>query len=105
MAQTTQRRKSGTDKTYQQTANACESRTKNKLIPKSTITFIRNKRRDAFTFIREDGTIEELTFLEAVKEFEARLEEKSIPLHDKHHEQVAKALEVFSEKKRKIRRQ
>ena len=40
---------------------------KNKLIPKSTITFIRNKRRDAFTFIREDGTIEELTFLEAVK--------------------------------------
>ena len=74
---------------------------KNKLIPKSTITFIRNKRRDAFTFIREDGTIEELTFLEAVKEFEARLEEKSIPLHDKHHEQVAKALEVFSEKEEK----
>lgn len=71
---------------------------KNKLIPKSTITFIRNKRRDAFTFIREDGTIEELTFLEAAKEFEARLEEKAIPLHDRHHEQVAKALEVFSEK-------
>ena len=71
---------------------------KSKLIPKSTIAFIRNKRRDAFTFIREDGSIEELTFLEAVKEFEARLEEKAIPLHDKHHEQVAKAIEVFSEK-------
>lgn len=71
---------------------------KSKLIPKSTIVFIRNKRRDAFTFIKEDGTLEELTFLEAVKEFEARLEEKAIPLHDKHHEQVAKALEVFSEK-------
>ncbi len=71
---------------------------KSKLIPMSTITFIRNKRRDAFTFIREDGSIEELTFLEAVKEFEARLEEKAIPLHDKHHEQVAKAIEVFSEK-------
>lgn len=71
---------------------------KSKLIPMSTITFIRNKRRDAFTFIREDGSIEELTFLEAVKEFEARLEEKSVPLHDKHHEQVAKAIEVFSEK-------
>ena len=26
------------------------------------------------------------------------MEEKAIPLHDKHHEQVAKALEVFSEK-------
>ena len=64
----------------------------------STIAFIRNKRRDAFTFIREDGSMEELTFLEAVKEFEAKLEEKAIPLHDKHHEQVAKAIEVFSEK-------
>lgn len=71
---------------------------KSKLIPMSTITFIRNKRRDAFTFVRGDGSIEELTFLEAVKEFEARMEEKAIPLHDKHHEQVAKAIEVFSEK-------
>ena len=71
---------------------------KSKLIPMSTIAFIRNKRRDAFTFIREDGNIEELTFLEAVKEFEARLEEKAIPLHDKHHEQVAKAIEVFFDK-------
>ena len=71
---------------------------KSKLIPMSTIVFIRNKRRDAFTFIRTDGSIEELTFLEAVKEFEARIEEKAISLHDKHHEQVAKAIEVFSEK-------
>ena len=58
--------------------------------------FIRNKRRDAFTFVREDGTIEELTFLEAVKEFEARIDEKSIPLHDKHHEQVKIALDAFA---------
>ena len=71
---------------------------KSKLIPMSTIVFIRNKRRDAFTFIREDGSIEELTFLEAVKEFEARTEEKAIPLHDKHHEQVAKAIDIFSKK-------
>ena len=71
---------------------------KSKLIPMSTIVFIRNKRRDAFTFIREDGSIEELTFLEAVKEFEARIEEKAISLHDRHHEQVAKAIEIFSEK-------
>jgi len=71
---------------------------KSKLIPMSTIVFIRNKRRDAFTFIREDGSIEELTFLEAVKEFEARIEEKAIPLHDKHHEQVAKAIDIFSKK-------
>ncbi len=70
---------------------------KNKLIPRSTITFIRNKRRDAFTFVRDDGSVEELTFLEAVKEFQARIDEKSIPLHNLHHEQVAKAVEVFNQ--------
>jgi superfamily II DNA/RNA helicase len=68
---------------------------KSKFIPGSTIVFIRNKRRDAFTFVREDGSIEELTFLEAVKEFEARIDEKSIPLHDMHHEQVKAALDAF----------
>ena len=68
---------------------------KSKFIPNSTITFIRNKRRDAFIFVREDGTMEDLTFLEAVKEFEARVEEKSIPLHSLHHEQVKKAIEAF----------
>lgn len=70
---------------------------KSKLIKNSTITFIRNERRDAFNFIREDGTVEELTFLEAVKEFEARIEEQGIPLHGLHHSQVSKALEVFAD--------
>ena len=45
--------------------------------------------------MRDDGSIEELTFLEAVKEFEARIDEKSIPLHDMHHEQVKAALDAF----------
>jgi hypothetical protein len=70
---------------------------KSKFIPGSTIVFIRNKRRDAFTFVREDGSIEELTFLEAAKEFEARIDEKSIPLHDLHHEHVKSALNVFAQ--------
>ena len=69
---------------------------KSKFIPGSTIVFIRNKRRDAFTFVREDGSVEELTFLEAVKEFEARIDEKSIPLHDMHHDQVKTALDAFA---------
>ena len=69
---------------------------KSKLLPGSTIVFIRNKRRDAFTFIRANGDVEDLTFLEAAKEFEARINEKSIPLHAKHHEQVAKAIEIFA---------
>lgn len=71
---------------------------KSELIPMSTIVFIRNKRRDAFTFISEDGSMEELTFLEAVKKFEAEIDEKAIPLHDKHHEQVTKATNAFSTK-------
>lgn len=69
---------------------------KSKLLPGSTIVFIRNKRRDAFTFIRANGDVEDLTFLEAAKEFEAQIDEKSIPLHAKHHEQVAKAIEIFA---------
>lgn len=69
---------------------------KSKLLPGSTIVFIRNKRRDAFTFIRANRDVEDLTFLEAAKEFEARIDEKSIPLHAKHHEQVAKAIEIFA---------
>ena len=69
---------------------------KDKVKRHCTLTFIRNDRRDAFTFTREDGSMEELSFLEAVKEFEARADEKSIPLHDLHHQQVAKAIEVFA---------
>ena len=71
---------------------------KSKVMRGSTLVFIRNNRRDAFTFVREDGTYEELTFLEAAKTFEARIEEKAIPLHDKHHQQVSQAISVFSEK-------
>ena len=70
---------------------------KSKLFKNSTITFIRNKRRDAFTFIREDGSTEDLTFMEAVKVFEAGIDEKSLPIHDLHHEQVQIALSMFSD--------
>lgn len=70
---------------------------KSKLFKNGTITFIRNKRRDAFTFVREDGSSEELTFIEAVKVFEARMEERSLPLHEKHHNQVSLALSIFTD--------
>lgn len=69
---------------------------KSKVIKNCTLTFIRSERRDAFTFVREDGSAEDLTFLEAVKEFEAGVDEKGIPLHDFHHAQVAKAIEIFA---------
>lgn len=71
---------------------------KSKVMRGSTLVFIRNNRRDAFTFIREDGSHEDLTFLEAAKAFEAKVDEKSIPLHDLHHQQVSQAISLFAEK-------
>ena len=47
--------------------------------------------------MREDGSLEELTFIEAVKVFEARMEERSLPLHEKHHNQVSLALSIFTD--------
>jgi Superfamily II DNA and RNA helicases len=70
---------------------------KSKVMKNCTLTFIRNQRRDAFTFVREDDSVEDLTFLEAVKEFEARIDEKAIQLHELHHKQVAKAIEEFAD--------
>ena len=64
----------------------------------STLVFIRNEKRDAFTLIHKDGRLEELTFLEAVKIFKADVDEKAIPLHELHYSQVGRALNFFSEK-------
>jgi superfamily II DNA/RNA helicase len=71
---------------------------KSTVLKGSTITFIRNDKRDAFLLVRENGEIEELTFLQAEKEYYARQAEKSIPLHDKHHEQVSEAIQFFIKK-------
>jgi superfamily II DNA or RNA helicase/HKD family nuclease len=71
---------------------------KNKVLKSTTLAFIRNQRRDAFFFLRDDNSIEELTFLEAVRIFEAAVDEKAIQLHDLHHEQVKTALYAFVKK-------
>ena len=64
----------------------------------STICFIRNNRRDAFYWIKDNDEIEEMGFVEVAKEFRADIPEMGIPLHDKHHEQVEKAVIDFDEK-------
>lgn len=71
---------------------------KNKVLKSTTLTFIRNNKRDAFFFVRNNDTIDELTFLEAVKIFEANIDEKAIVLHELHHEQVKRAIDSFAEK-------
>jgi len=71
---------------------------KHKIMRGATLTFVRSQHRDAFYYVREDGSLEEFTFLEAVREFHAKPTEKAIALHDHHHEQVKAAIAAFEEK-------
>lgn len=69
---------------------------KSPILKNATIAFIRNERRDAFLLIKENGVIDELTFLQAEKEYYAKFTEKSIPLNEHHHSQVKAAVNVFT---------
>ena len=71
---------------------------KNKELDKDTITFIRNEKRDAFLLVRDDGEIDELTFLQAEQYYYAKPTEDAIPLHSLHHDQVKTAIELFASK-------
>lgn len=71
---------------------------KNKILRDGTISFIRDARRDAFLYVKHENEIEELTFLETVKQFECREGEEPLPLHQNHHEQVKVAINHFSNK-------
>lgn len=71
---------------------------KSKTLNQTSICFIRNKRRDAFYFVKNDATFEELSFVETAKEFKTVAFEKGIPLHEKHHEQINTAIKDFHEK-------
>lgn len=64
----------------------------------TTICFIRNERRDAFYWVRENLELEELTFVETAREFRADLPEKGIPLHEDHHAHVQKGIADFEKK-------
>ncbi len=64
----------------------------------STICFIRNDRRDAFYWIRSDGELEELSFVETAREFRADVPEKGIPLHEDHHIHISTAADDFARK-------
>jgi superfamily II DNA or RNA helicase/HKD family nuclease len=68
---------------------------KHKILRDGTITFMRNPKRDAFFYVKLDGSIEELTFLETAKQFECKPPEKGIPLHENHHQQVSIAIQHF----------
>jgi superfamily II DNA/RNA helicase len=71
---------------------------KDRMKNNSSICFIRNKRRDAFYYVKPDGNFEELSFVETAKEFYAVASEQGIPLHEQHHEQINTAITDFHEK-------
>lgn len=71
---------------------------KEKIKRDTTICFMRNERRDAFYWIKADSNIEELTFVEAAREFRADVPEKGMELGDKHHDQINMALNDFHAK-------
>jgi superfamily II DNA or RNA helicase len=66
--------------------------------PGTTIAFVRNQHRDAFYFVGPEGGVDELTFVQCARQFEAKPSEHSIGLHDRHHEQITLAVRDFSEK-------
>lgn len=68
---------------------------KNRLLHQGTLSFIKSRKRDAFSFITKEGELLELTFVEAAKEFKAYADEKAIPLHDDHHDHVNQAVAAF----------
>jgi len=70
---------------------------KNTVLKNGSVCFIRDNKRDAFIYIKPNNEMEELTFLETVRQFEATSTEKGIPLHLLHHEQVKKAVLKFNE--------
>lgn len=71
---------------------------KSPVLKGATITFIRNEKRDTFLLVKENGDIDELTFLQAEKEYFAKITEKAIPLNQQHHTQVKKAIILFANK-------
>ena len=68
---------------------------KEKTRDNSTISYLKNNRRDSFYFCKKDGSFDELTFVEAARIYEAKVTEKGIPIHNKHYEHINLALEVF----------
>lgn len=76
----------------------CRTGRKDRSIDATSLTFIRNQRRDAFYFIKPDNSLDELSFVETARRFKTVVSEKSLPLHDKHHEQIQAAVDDFEKK-------
>ncbi len=61
-----------------------------------SLIFIRNDRRDAFYSV--NGAHGEISFVEMARAFRADVSEKSVPLHDAHHNHMEIAVDDFQTK-------
>jgi superfamily II DNA or RNA helicase len=68
---------------------------KNSLLKNSTISFIRSEKRNGFYLVDEKKNVHPKTFVETIKIFKAKKDEKAIHLHKNHHLQVDIALKEF----------
>lgn len=60
-----------------------------------TVVFLKNNRRDAFFRVRPDNSVEECSFLDTARYFQATADEKALPLPTGHHDQVNAAIAQF----------
>jgi superfamily II DNA or RNA helicase len=63
----------------------------------STIAYVKSGKRDNFFHIQPDGEVRTVSFLEAEAIFYALTDEKAIPLHERHHEQIQSAIRAFEQ--------
>ena len=70
---------------------------KDKTRDETTITFVRNRRRDGFYYVNPDESISELSFVEAARIFQANAKEAAIALPDHHHPQVNAAVDHYQD--------
>lgn len=61
----------------------------------ATIAYMKKGKRDSFFWVQGDDAPAPLNFIEAADIFRALAEEKGIPLHPKHHDQIQTALHQF----------
>ena len=70
---------------------------RNDLYSLSTLAYVKSGKRDNFFHIQPDGSTHTLSFLEAEAIFFALSDERSIALHERHHEQIQSAVNVFEQ--------
>lgn len=63
----------------------------------TSVTFLKNRRRDGFYLVKPGNQVDEVSFLECADLFKALAEERPLPLIDAHYDHVQSAIEHFKQ--------